>query len=101
MKNIHLPPHAFDRRQYTRRESDLRRYLHTSESVSSGHPDKVCDQISDAIVDAYLSLNPFAHVAVETLVTSELVIVAGEVKGAELSPREIENIVRATVQHIG
>ena len=51
----------------------------TSESVASGHPDKICDQISDAIVDAALSLDPMSRVAVETLVTTNRIILAGEV----------------------
>ncbi|KKT59853.1 MAG: S-adenosylmethionine synthase, partial [Candidatus Gottesmanbacteria bacterium GW2011_GWA1_44_24b] len=51
----------------------------TSESVASGHPDKICDQISDAIVDAALSVDPFSRVAVETLVTTNRIVMAGEV----------------------
>ena len=50
----------------------------TSESVASGHPDKICDQISDAIVDAALSVDPFSRVAVETLVTTNRIVMAGE-----------------------
>ena len=53
-------------------------YLFTSESVSEGHPDKVCDQISDSILDLYLSRDPVSRVAVETLVTTDLVVVSGE-----------------------
>lgn len=76
-------------------------FLHTSESVSSGHPDKVCDQISDALLDAYLAENPYAHVAVETLATTNRVILAGEVSGASLSHQTIEDIVRSVVEDIG
>ena len=54
-------------------------YLFTSESVSEGHPDKVADQISDAILDKFLAFDPNAHVACETLVTTGQVIIAGEV----------------------
>ena len=53
--------------------------LVTSECVSMGHPDKVCDQISDAILDAHLKLDPLAHVACETLVTTNFCVLAGEV----------------------
>ena len=54
-------------------------YFFTSESVSEGHPDKICDQISDAILDAILAQDPKARVAVETLVKTGLVVIAGEV----------------------
>ena len=55
-------------------------YVFTSESVSEGHPDKVCDQISDAVVDLFLSRNPEARVGVETLTTTNRVVLAGEVR---------------------
>ena len=58
-------------------------YLFTSESVSEGHPDKVCDRISDAIVDLYLAAEPEARVAVETLVTTNRIVLAGEVRGPQ------------------
>ena len=85
-------------------------YLFTSESVSEGHPDKVSDQISDAIVDLFLSKDPEARVACETLTTTQLVVLAGEIrcKGVyendEWAPgalEEIERTVRATVKDIG
>ena len=77
-------------------------YLFTSESVSEGHPDKVCDQISDSILDLYLSKDPFARVAVETLVTTDLVVVSGEVRSAsEISKELIEKTIRSTVREIG
>ena len=60
---------------------EQREYLFTSESVSEGHPDKVCDRISDAIVDAYLGADPASRVAVETLVTTNRIVLAGEVRG--------------------
>ncbi len=56
------------------------RHLFTSECVSMGHPDKVADQISDSVVDAFLAQDPDARVAVETLVTTDLTVLAGEVK---------------------
>src|SRR6218665_675967 len=77
--------------------SDLR--LFTSESVTEGHPDKICDQISDAILDAMLAEDPYSRVAVETLVTTGLVHVAGEVTTSGYV--EIPSIVRETVTAIG
>ncbi len=75
------------------------RYLFTSESVTEGHPDKMCDQISDAILDAIMEKDPPGRVAVETLVTNGLVIVAGEVTtGCYV---EIPQIVRSTIRDIG
>jgi S-adenosylmethionine synthetase len=85
-------------------------YLFTSESVSEGHPDKVSDQISDAIVDLFLSKDPEARVACETLTTTQLVVLAGEIrcKGvyengqwADGALEEIEQTVRNTVREIG
>ena len=85
-------------------------YLFTSESVSEGHPDKVADQISDAIVDLFLSKDPEARIACETLTTTQLVVLAGEIrcKGVyendEWAPgaqEEIERTVRETVKRIG
>ena len=85
-------------------------YLFTSESVSEGHPDKVADQISDSIVDLFLSKDPEARVACETLTTTNKVVLAGEIRGrgvyedGEWAPgvkEEIERTVRATVKAIG
>ncbi len=85
-------------------------YLFTSESVSEGHPDKVSDQISDAIVDLFLSKDPEARIACETLTTTQLVVLAGEIrcKGvyengawAPGAQEEIERTVRQTVKEIG
>jgi len=77
-------------------------YVFTSESVSEGHPDKVCDQISDAVVDAYLSVNPEARVACETLATTNRVVIAGEVRGADsITPADIEKIARDQIKRIG
>jgi len=78
------------------------KYLFTSESVSEGHPDKVCDRISDAVVDAYLTQDPFARVALETLVTTNLIVLAGEVRGpASITPATLEDIARHAVKEIG
>jgi S-adenosylmethionine synthetase len=75
------------------------RRLFTSESVTEGHPDKVCDQISDSILDALLTVDPASRVAVETLVTTGLVQVAGEVSTSGYV--EIPQIVRDVVTGIG
>ncbi len=80
------------------------RYLFTSESVSEGHPDKVADQISDAVVDLFLSKDPFARVACETMVTTRLIVLAGEVRpgeGKEPTLFEIEDAARNAVKRIG
>ncbi len=77
-------------------------YLFTSESVSEGHPDKVCDRISDAIVDAYLSSeDPNTRVACETLTTTNLIVIAGETRGPEMPSGHIEEIARSAVRDIG
>ncbi len=73
--------------------------LFTSESVTSGHPDKICDAISDAILDAYLAEDPESRVAVETAVTTGVVFVFGEVS-SHASP-DIRQIVRDTIRKIG
>jgi S-adenosylmethionine synthetase len=86
-------------------------YLFTSESVSEGHPDKVSDQISDAIVDLFLAKDPEARVACETLTTTQLVVLAGEIRGRGIMDEtgnwapgveeEVEQTVRNTVREIG
>ena len=76
-------------------------YTFTSESVSEGHPDKVCDQISDAIVDAFLAEEPFSRVACETFATTNRIVIGGEVRGPEPVMRRIEQIARETVKGIG
>lgn len=81
---------------------DLVDYLFTSESVSEGHPDKVCDRISDAILDLYLAADPYARVACETLVTTDTVVLAGEMRCAkEISKAQIEDTVRRAIKDIG
>ena len=76
-------------------------YLFTSESVSEGHPDKVCDRISDMVVDTYISKDPFARVACETLTTTNKVILAGEVRGPETSKEDLISKVRDCIKDIG
>src|ERR1700740_3508954 len=86
-------------------------YLFTSESVSEGHPDKVADQISDAIVDLFLSKDPYARVACETMVTTQRIILAGEIRCAGIQDehghltaealKEVEDAARATGKRIG
>ncbi|MFN5026446.1 MAG: methionine adenosyltransferase [Candidatus Fonsibacter ubiquis] len=76
-------------------------YIFTSESVSEGHPDKVCDIISDSVLDLYLSKFPESRVACETLVTTNTVVIAGEVRGPEIKSDEIEKIIRNRVKDIG
>jgi len=73
----------------------------TSESVSEGHPDKVCDRISDMVVDTYLSKDPQARVACETLATTNKVILAGEVRGPSISSDQIISQVRDCIKDIG
>jgi len=75
-------------------------YLFTSESVSEGHPDKVADQISDAILDDFLRQDPSAHVACETFVSTGLVVIAGEVSSREAYV-DIQNVARKTIKRIG
>ncbi len=76
-------------------------YFFTSESVSEGHPDKVCDRISDAVLDAFLAEHSEARVACETFATTDRVIVGGEVRGPEGVLGRIEDIVREVVRDIG
>lgn len=77
-------------------------YLFTSESVSEGHPDKVCDRISDAIVDTYLAKQPDSRVAVETLTTTNKVVLAGEVRGcSSITPDVLTAVARKAVKDIG
>ena len=78
-----------------------RPYLFTSESVSEGHPDKVCDRISDMVVDAYLSADPLSRVACETLATTNKVVLAGEVRGPSIDKDNLINQVRECIKDIG
>jgi len=77
-------------------------YLFTSESVSEGHPDKVCDRISDEVVDAYLAAEPEARVACETLTTTNRIVIAGEVRGpARITHDHVRCVAREAVRAIG
>ncbi|BAQ49136.1 MULTISPECIES: methionine adenosyltransferase [Methylobacterium] len=77
-------------------------YLFTSESVSEGHPDKVCDRISDTVVDAYLAVMPEARLGVETLATTNRIVIAGEVRGPDsVTFKDLEELTRAAVKDIG
>ena len=77
-------------------------YLYTSESVSEGHPDKICDRISDAVVDTYLTADPYARVAVETLCTTNFILLAGEVRGPDsITHATLEHVARSAVKEIG
>ena len=77
----------------------VRKYLFTSESVTEGHPDKICDQISDALLDAFFEKDPQSRVAIETLVTTGQVIVAGEVTTRTYV--DVPKVVRETIRQIG
>jgi len=87
----------------------LKDYLFTSESVSEGHPDKVCDRISDEIVDLFLAADPYARVACETLTTTNRIVIAGEVRGprslveknGKVKAEKIEAVARRAVRDIG
>ena len=78
-----------------------RPYLFTSESVSEGHPDKVCDRVSDMVVDAYLSVDPLSRVACETLATTNKVVLAGEVRGPSIDKDNLIDQVRECIKDIG
>ena len=76
-------------------------YLFTSESVSEGHPDKVCDRISDMVVDTYLGMEPQSRVACETLTTTNKVVLAGETRGPDIKTEELISKVRDCIKDIG
>jgi S-adenosylmethionine synthetase len=77
-------------------------YLFTSESVSEGHPDKICDRISDAVVDAYLTADPHSRVACETLCTTNRIVLAGEVRGPDsITHEHLEDVARQCVKEVG
>jgi S-adenosylmethionine synthetase len=81
--------------------SNLKNFLFTSESVSEGHPDKVCDRISDMVVDTYLGVEPQSRVGCETLTTTNKVVLAGEVRGPEIKKEELIQKVRDCIKDIG
>src|ERR1700676_3507829 len=81
---------------------DTGEYLFTSESVSEGHPDKVADRLSDTVLDAFLSADPYSRVACETLVTTNRVVLAGETRGPEsVTPELLTHLARMAIRDIG
>jgi S-adenosylmethionine synthetase len=83
-------------------KNKINNYIFASESVSPGHPDKLCDQISDAILDLYLKEDPESRVAAEVMATPTKIIIAGETRGADsITKKDIEELVRSCVKHIG
>ncbi|MEM7618683.1 MAG: methionine adenosyltransferase, partial [Pseudomonadota bacterium] len=81
---------------------DLKDYVFTSESVSEGHPDKICDRISDTVLDLYMEADPQSRVAAETLVTTDTVVIAGEVRGPDsITKDNIEAAARSAIKDIG
>jgi S-adenosylmethionine synthetase len=81
---------------------DTGEYLFTSESVSEGHPDKVADRISDTVLDAFLTADPYSRVACETLVTTNRVVIAGEVRGpGSVTPDYLKHLARLAIHDIG
>jgi len=82
--------------------SNQKNFFFTSESVGEGHPDKVCDRISDGIVDLFMKEDPHSRVAVETLATTNRIVLAGEIRGpASITPKEMEHAAREAVREIG
>jgi len=82
--------------------SELTDYFFTSESVSEGHPDKICDRISDAVCDLYLAADPQSRVACETMVTTNKVVLAGELRGPDsITKDDIEAVARRAIKDIG
>ena len=93
---------AMQENQSPAANNELKDYIFTSESVSEGHPDKVCDRISDAVVDLYLKADPLSRVACETLVTTDSVVLAGETRGPDSVTKElIEETARQAIKEIG
>ena len=86
-------------RRKIERKNKMERLLFTSESVTEGHPDKICDQISDAVLDALMEQDPNSRVACETAITTGLVLVMGEITTNAYV--DIQKIVRETVDEIG
>lgn len=83
-------------------QKTLTDYIFTSESVSEGHPDKICDQLSDTILDLFLAQDPFARAAVESVVTTDSVIIVGETRGPESITKDVmEKAIRDKIREIG
>jgi len=82
--------------------TELQNFLFTSESVSEGHPDKICDQISDALVDVYLSQDPYSRCAIETVATTDTVIIVGETRGPDSITHDLlRDVARNKIREIG
>ena len=82
--------------------NNQKNFLFTSESVGEGHPDKVCDRISDAIVDLFMKEDPHSRLGVETLATTNRIVIAGEIRGpASITPKEMEATAREAVHEVG
>ena len=97
-----MPPKQPQDQTSAAKGHDLKDYIFTSESVSEGHPDKVCDRISDAIVDLYFREDPYSRVAAETLVTTDTVVIAGETRGPEsITKDKVKEAARAAIKDIG
>ncbi len=93
---------AMKEKIYAEEQTALKDYMFTSESVSEGHPDKICDRISDAVLDLYLTADPMSRVACETLVTTDTVVIAGETRGPEsITKAKIEEAARRAIKDIG
>ena len=83
-------------------QRELKDYIFTSESVSEGHPDKICDRISDEVVDLFFKEDPYSRVAAETLVTTDTVVLAGETRGPDSITKDmIEEVAREAIKDIG
>lgn len=97
-----LPEAATNQGAQTEARHALKDYIFTSESVSEGHPDKVCDRISDAVLDLYMKADPYSRVACETLVTTDTVVLAGELRGPDsITKDDIEAVARKAIKDIG
>lgn len=84
------------------KQAELKDYIFTSESVSEGHPDKLCDRISDAVVDLFFRADPYSRVACETLATTNNVVIAGETRGPDsVTKADIERVAREAIKDIG
>jgi S-adenosylmethionine synthetase len=101
LKTKAIPPIKAEINHCRRADMSRENYLFTSESVSEGHPDKVCDRISDAILDAFLTEDPYARVACETFATTDRVVIGGEVRGPGSVIARVEEIARDCVKDIG
>jgi S-adenosylmethionine synthetase len=87
---------------FFKKPKSLSDFIFTSESVSEGHPDKICDNMSDAIVDAFLARDPVARTAVETVATTDYVGVIGEIRSeAQINRADIDDLIRSTIKRIG